>query len=1062
MSKHQAHIPALLVAFFHISSTDSHTTDEQLKVDINAIRTALSRSGYKTRFATILLSDKSILQAPELEERLSTIRRLTSLDSKTGLFFMPPMNSAAEIGTFVNSVMASTLQPLIVEYYRDLTKHARRKKAKGGPASLGSPSVATAGTATLSTVGWNARYEIKLAIFAEFRQEMDVAERHYSSSLDDLFSSEGIFETTPSWSPRWEEARLLADSLALRQIRCLLWSERTTAAVQCWLNFQNKLRDLINRRGKGSETSGWAAWEAKWAQIMAELNQLAGILPPTKQKAGESRPKSDSEVDEKQLVFATPERTAATTLERLPPWQNMHHAGYWYRRAVREARESQRRGQETPSNENDDSSLPPVSAIGHLTQSAVGEFDARDQERFSDIMKLELARDFVEAGLHSEAVSILLPLWEGSTWRGEDWHDLFTDLLFLLRESAREQGRTDIVVATTYELISVPASERDNATVAGRSLMDSMQQKPSTNEPIELRFNGNARLSPIAIAVAFEGKETHVGEAVGCQLLIQSKLRQNVGAIALSELVLQIGNTKRLHIVHDPVVKSGEESIDLAHISETSNGILEATANLSIGPDQRQAFNFTLTFREADVFAVQSASIFIESANFKIEHSLRDEDIIQSDSILVRKGDVLEKRLLPHTSTATIRVLPKPPKIRILLHGLRKQYYTDELVRLGVEIVNGELDQVSGEVMARSDAFLPLQWIEGDMSSIDESILDSELTPRSINDLEPTSAQKIVLAFKAPQDPTKATFTIDVNYTLLQDATTPLRKSLTLDVNFATPFEVKFSFGPLLYKEPWPSYFDRRLGSTSKNPGGIPQLWRLSTMIHSLATESIILKNIAPIVDAIVGDSAASIVNPEMSDTEPFAPGDIERTSFDILTQKFSLDDRHPTTVESTLEIKWSRDEQSPAITAKLPVPRLTLPVSEPRVLCTLDEDISYKGDEYDSWDAALQYHIENPSTHFLTFAVTMEATEEFAFSGPKYRTLSLAPLSRHKIEYRLALQDQVEDSVQNDRKELGRWIWPSLQVIDSYYQKTLRVHPGGDNVKFDDKQNIAVFIKDK
>jgi hypothetical protein len=95
-----------------------------------------------------------------------------------------------------------------------------------------------------------------------------------------------------------------------------------------------------------------------------------------------------------------------------------------------------------------------------------------------------------------------------------------------------------------------------------------------------------------------------------------------------------------------------------------------------------------------------------------------------------------------------------------------------------------------------------------------------------------------------------------------------------------------------------------------------------------------------------------------------------------------------------------------------------------------------------------------------------MEATEEFAFSGPKYRTLSLAPLSRHKVEYRLALQDQVEDAgapVSADTAEdgKGRWIWPSLQVIDSYYQKTLRVHPGSEGVKFDEKQNIAVFIKD-
>lgn len=1082
MSKHQAHIPALLIAFFHISSNDSHTVDEQLKVDINAIRTALTRSGYKTRFSAILLSDKSILQAPDLEERLSSIRRLTSLDSKTGLFFMPPMNSAAEIATFVHSVMTSTLQPLVVEYYRDLTKHARRKKTKGGPApSISSPIASTAGATALSSVGWNARYEIKLGVFAEFRQEMDVAERHFSSALDELFSSEGVFETTPSWSPRWEEARLLADSLALRQLRCLLWNERTTGAVQCWLNFRKKMRDLVDRRGKGSETYGWSAWEARWAQMMAELVQRADILAPPS--------KGDQEVQDSPLmgVFATPEKSASTTMERLPPWQNMHHPGYWYRLAVRGSRERHRRAQEIP----EDDRKPPTSErkgsvydtylagqpneecegqgqrsrsqAGTLTERAVAEYHARGQSRMSDVMKIELARDLFEASLHSDALAILVPLWGDSRWRGDDWYDLFTDLLILLRDCANKEERIDIVVATTYELVSVPSIRLEESKSAGLNLMEIMDSQTSTNELASMTFQGKERLSPVALSVAFESKETNVGEAIGCQLIVRSKLNGNAASIPLSSIDLQIGKIKRLHIKHDPTAESKQgETIDLSNLSEGANGTLEATANLDIQPGERRIYNFPLTFREANEFAVQSASISIATDNFTIKHSFIDEDLVHSDSIFVKKNDVLERRLLPHAETATIKVLPKPPKVRILLHGLRKQYYTDELVRLGVEVVNGESDSVSGKITARSETFVPLQWIESGSSTIDESNLTSESIAESMDDLEPSGVQKTILAFKAPQDPTNANLVLDVNYTLSGDDTTPLRKSLNLDLHFAIPFEVKFSFGPLLYKELWPSYFDHKLGYTAESPGGIPQRWRLSTQIHSLASDNIRLKNIAPVINEIVSESTAKIVNPEIPDTEPFAPGVIERASFEILTQKFSLEDRRPTTVESTLEITWARDEHCPVVTTKIPVPRLTLPVSEPRVLCTLDENITSESDENGLWDVALHYYIENPSTHFLTFALTMEATEEFAFSGPKYRTLSLAPLSRHKVEYRLALQDPIEESVVNDRNEKGRWIWPSLQVIDSYYQKTLRVHPGGDHVKFDDKSEIAVFIKDK
>lgn len=196
----------MFLAFFDFRAGDSTAEDDQIKADINAVRSAIGRSGFKTRFAAVLLSDKSILQSAGLEDRLTSIRRATNLDSKTGLFFMPPVSSQPEMSAFVQGVL-STLQPSIVEYYRDLTKHARRKKARGTiPATVSTPS-----SQSLSNIGWNARYEVKQGVFAEFRQEMDVAERHYSQAIEDLFNPEGIFETTPSWHPRWSETRLLAD-----------------------------------------------------------------------------------------------------------------------------------------------------------------------------------------------------------------------------------------------------------------------------------------------------------------------------------------------------------------------------------------------------------------------------------------------------------------------------------------------------------------------------------------------------------------------------------------------------------------------------------------------------------------------------------------------------------------------------------------------------------------------------------------------------------------------------------------------------------------------------------
>lgn len=77
-----------------------------------------------------------------------------------------------------------------------------------------------------------------------------------------------------------------------------------------------------------------------------------------------------------------------------------------------------------------------------------------------------------------------------------------------------------------------------------------------------------------------------------------------------------------------------------------------------------------------------------------------------------------------------------------------------------------------------------------------------------------------------------------------------------------------------------------------------------------------------------------------------------------------------------------------------------------------------------------VDYVLENPSIHFLTFHVTMEASDQFAFSGPKTQAVQLVPLSRHTLRYRLL------------STATGKWIQPQLVVVDSYFNKTLRVLP--------------------
>jgi hypothetical protein len=48
---------------------------------------------------------------------------------------------------------------------------------------------------------------------------------------------------------------------------------------------------------------------------------------------------------------------------------------------------------------------------------------------------------------------------------------------------------------------------------------------------------------------------------------------------------------------------------------------------------------------------------------------------------------------------------------------------------------------------------------------------------------------------------------------------------------------------------------------------------------------------------------------------------------------------------------------------------------------------------------------------------------------------------------------------VDGDEGKGGLWIKPVLQVVDSYYQKNLRINPGGSRVRLDGKREVEVWV---
>ena len=440
--------------------------DNQLKIEINGLKNEWQSSGCKTRFLAVLLSEEGDESYyGDTADRVASIRRATNLDPKS-LCLIPPNSTSAELKTFARSLFTS-LQPPVAEYYRDLSKHARRKRNRSSIPPPTAPP--TSGTSqTLSLQGWNVRYEFKLGIFAEFRQEMDAALRNYESAYETLFGQE-VFETIAGWNRRFNDARLLADALAIRIIRCLLWAGQTAAAVRSWVTHRDRSQDIINRRGKGSRNYGWAAWESRWSMVMADLIRRAEVSP------------------REQFEALAPYEKSTLLGDGIYPWEQLHHEGYWLCRSAKHAKLRQTLAQQIPDEDrippeqspasqiaskshlydtylapetHIEAPLPGSTGFNHshqildLLKTALEEYSKRNQVRKVESLSLEIAEEYIQLGLWSDGLNILRPLWSTLSWRRCGWWLLMEKFEWALRECALQMQDSETILRVDWELLS--------------------------------------------------------------------------------------------------------------------------------------------------------------------------------------------------------------------------------------------------------------------------------------------------------------------------------------------------------------------------------------------------------------------------------------------------------------------------------------------------------------------------------------------------------------------------------------------------------------------------------
>jgi hypothetical protein len=566
----------------------------------------------------------------------------------------------------------------------------------------------------------------------------------------------------------------------------------------------------------------------------------------------------------------------------------------------------------------------------------------------------------------------------------------------------------------------------------------------------------------------FKREDGKSGQTCPAQLSIVSNAFPNSAPIMLKSLRVQVeGGLREIHLKHDKANDQDQNRalevvrVSLEEIRGSGNAItdddpnaghqqtppvlLEATQDLTLFPGQTRVFEFDIPLREPGEAKATSVQASLETETFSLTYSMTPHRTASSSQWY---SGLSTKRKLVRLDPRSIRILPRPPKMQISVPGLHEQYYTNEAIQLDVVVVNEESSDATTKMdinlRGNSAPFYQVKVIGGVTQSLSSTSDDKSLRSIQTNTIKASESAKVLITLDPIDGPTVIDLTIKISYYLSSDSSTPIIQEASYPLNIVSPFEASYDLLPRIHSE-WPSLFDAEniqdapdSDASIARPRGLAQRWALVTRYASFVHEDVSVLDLDISVIATQGNVTCMASKSETlpANGQILSPKTIEEGQFDLVSQKSSLDDRSPATADLAFVIKWRRVSALNTVVnmTTLPLPRFYVTVSEPRVLAT----VSYSSSPAPSTSSSaspsqllfLDITIENPSSHFLTFGLTMEPNDEFAFSGAKATTINVLPMARRSITYRLLPLVR------------GTWIRPTLAVRDKYFQKVLKVIP--------------------
>ncbi|KAI0365604.1 hypothetical protein BV20DRAFT_1056347 [Pilatotrama ljubarskyi] len=716
--KHTTLVPSVFVMFMRIYESppsqagqddkereaEEKRRDTELSAEIAERKKSTNERGIK--LTVVLMASRRMLDDPTLDGRLTYIRRQSGLDPRAALFVLSPV-SQAEIGDFVRSLQDALWEPAL-EYYTNHSKRVRRKRNRHSQVTSYQHPIspmASAGVARpLRPEGWTVRYEYKMACFAEFRGEDQVALKHYQDAYSTLIIMFGSTAILPPRTKRWAEAKVLADCINVKIVKLYLYNNEHSLALSHKNSHMRKFADFSRGWGIGEETFEFWSWLARQHRVFAELLEQgtrSTLKIPTPYP-----PQAPSEaVLAAQSLEASQLGLDAMRVLGLNPNQALQHPGFYYYMAARcteRRRERFLSALETES-EGHQSNSPGFmneKKVDHL--AIVLELYTRSYELFKKWspqntlnpgrltlwIAYRIAQTYYDSGKFDMAVRFFERI--AKTYRRESWESLLHPLLSQWYACAQQLGDVELSVRLLVEMLGWGANaSADDPDVLQDDLLAVLQSTvPSTtDEPLVVDLSESRPI--LDASVVFWDPEVDVGEQAPFQILLSSRPDVSLSSIPFTSLAIHFNaDVPPIMVRHhqeDPDAEiSAMQRFDLGQIAiaPTTAESTEAEAVLRWGPGATIAFTGSVSSAIPQQISVSKLVLTIKENSWWIEVPITPRTIQREHALTAPRWlcSVDPPRFVPirRDDHSVVRVRYRPHLVQVAISHDGPAYIGEE------------------------------------------------------------------------------------------------------------------------------------------------------------------------------------------------------------------------------------------------------------------------------------------------------------------------------------------------------------------------------------------------